>query len=441
MTARLTIFPQAPLTGDLGGPLFARRKSVKRLLTNMLRTGILLGGILLALPFPAWTQDIGVVGIRTAQQKIFSGQTTATTSPNSSTFPCTPSNGSPCGIPNQSQSVHQLLYMAPSCTGIDIRLEGSFDGVNFFAISQDATDNAPNPIGGVTGSGGIIAIGYYPVVRANLLSVVGASCSVTAFYSGSATSGPPSTQVNQQASLYRSPITINTVTSNAFTTIEIPTPFGNSLGSIWLQCSAACAASGAVTVFAAPSDTTPIGSVQIMGQAVGTVSTLQRFDVPAFSTNRVFVSLTPTAASANTWTIFYNFTAPGLAPGFANSLFGNSLGPVSCNNFTPINTAASVQLLSGLANKKFFICSFQFVNSIADNIALVEGTGATCGTGTAGLFGGATAATGWNLGANGQVSMGTGLGEIGQTAAAGDSLCLLVSSAAQVSGGFTWTQF
>ena len=120
----------------------------------------------------------------------------------------------------------------------------------------------------------------------------------------------------------------------------------------------------------------------------------------------------------------------------------SKFGVVACENFAPINTTASLQLLSsgGLA-QNFYICSFQIVVSIADNVALVEGTGATCGTSTAGVFGGATAATGWNLPANGQVSIGSGLGMIGKTTVAGNNLCLLVSSAAQISGGFTWTQF
>jgi hypothetical protein len=396
-----------------------------------------------AFAFSSNAQDLGSVSLNTTQQQVFAGQTTTAVTPNTSPFPCTPVNGTPCTIPNKGQAAHTLFYSAPSCTAVDIRLEASYDGTTFFVISQDATDNSPNPIGGVAGIGALTALGYYPVVRARILTLAGGGCAVNAFYSGTAATAPSSSQVAQQASLFRTPITVNTVTSNAFTTITIPAPFGNSSGSIWLQCSAACAAGGVVTVLAAPSDATPIGSTQILSQAVGTVATLQRFDVPAFATNRVFVSLTPTGASANTWSIFYNFNSPGLAPAFANSAAGAATpnAPVSCNNFAPISTTASVVLQSGVAGKNLFICSFQFVNSIADNIAVVEGTGATCGTGTAGVFGGNTAATGWNLPANGQVSFGTGFGMVGRTATAGDSLCLLVSSAAQVSGGFTWTQF
>ena len=102
--------------------------------------------------------------------------------------------------------------------------------------------------------------------------------------------------------------------------------------------------------------------------------------------------------------------------------------------YTPINTTASAQLIAGTAAQKLHICLVNLVVATADNVAVVEGTGATCGTGTAGVMGGATAATGWNLGANGQVAIGNGHDELTQVATTADNLCLLVSGAAQVSG-------
>ena len=402
-----------------------------------------------ALPPSLYSQDLGNVGLRTVQQKVFSAQSTPAVTPNNSTFPCTPTNGSPCAFQNLGQTAHILTYTTNgACTTLDVRFEGSQDGVNFFSISPDATDTPQNAIAGSTNAGGVSAVGTYAVVHVNLVAISG--CTLSAFYSGTFATTPTNSQITQQATPVRVVVTQNTVTSNAFSTITIATPFGNSQGSIWLQCSAACASGGVVSVFASPADS-GIGSRQIVSAAVGTVATLQRFDVPAYLTNRVLVGLTPTGASANTWTIYYNFsTVPQPAPALSftdgnllNANAGTSkFGVVACENFAPINTTASLQLLSsgGLA-QNFYICSFQIVVSIADNVALVEGTGATCGTSTAGVFGGATAATGWNLPANGQVSIGSGLGMIGKTTVAGNNLCLLVSSAAQISGGFTWTQF
>lgn len=100
-----------------------------------------------------------------------------------------------------------------------------------------------------------------------------------------------------------------------------------------------------------------------------------------------------------------------------------------------INLTASGQLVTALANQSVYVCFLQFsLGAVADNVALVEGTGSTCGTGTVGMAGGATAATGWNLLANGSVTAANSGLWVYRTATVGDNICLLVSSAAQISG-------
>jgi hypothetical protein len=106
-----------------------------------------------------------------------------------------------------------------------------------------------------------------------------------------------------------------------------------------------------------------------------------------------------------------------------------------------INITASTQLITGVSAKQTYICGMQFaLSSTPDNIALVEGTGSTCGTGTAGMAGGATAATGWNLLANGSLTWGSGPNWVFKTATLADNVCFLVSSAAQVSGVLSYVQ-
>ena len=52
-----------------------------------------------------------------------------------------------------------------------------------------------------------------------------------------------------------------------------------------------------------------------------------------------------------------------------------------------INLTASGQVITGTASKTTYICSIDIVTATAQNIALVEGTVTTCGTGTAGMAG------------------------------------------------------
>jgi hypothetical protein len=109
-------------------------------------------------------------------------------------------------------------------------------------------------------------------------------------------------------------------------------------------------------------------------------------------------------------------------------------------SYASISQTASAQLVAGTASKKIYVCSIHVVVAAATNVAVVEGTGTTCGTGTAGVggFGGATAATGWNLAANGGIALGNGDSSLGAEVTGGDNLCIFNSGSGQVSGGISY---
>ena len=109
-----------------------------------------------------------------------------------------------------------------------------------------------------------------------------------------------------------------------------------------------------------------------------------------------------------------------------------------------ISLTAGATLVTGTSAKQTYICSIQLISASADNIAIVEGTGTVCATGIGqmkGIGGGTTAATGWNLPANGGIVLGVGGFAIGATTTAADNVCILVSGATQVTGGLTYVQF
>jgi hypothetical protein len=111
-------------------------------------------------------------------------------------------------------------------------------------------------------------------------------------------------------------------------------------------------------------------------------------------------------------------------------------GITVCDSSKAINisTATTTLMITGVSGRQVRICAFHMVAAGADNVAWIEGTGATCGTGTAGMAGGTTAASGYNFAANGGLSAGSGLGEVLTTATTGDSVCLVTSAAVQLSG-------
>jgi hypothetical protein len=107
---------------------------------------------------------------------------------------------------------------------------------------------------------------------------------------------------------------------------------------------------------------------------------------------------------------------------------------VNAKVYLPVSLTANTKIVTGTASKKIYVCSINLVVAAATNVALVEGTGSTCGTNTAGMAGGATAATGWNFAANGGLTQGNGWASIAAQATAADDLCIFVSAANQTSG-------
>ena len=143
-------------------------------------------------------------------------------------------------------------------------------------------------------------------------------------------------------------------------------------------------------------------------------------------------------------------TSPGAVavPGVNAALFyGSTAASVSpCLTNTPTSAAISItsatttRIIAPSASNKTYICYMYLQTGAANNIAIVEGTGGTCGTGTAGIVGGTTAANGLNNAANsGQVFQNGGRVVL-QTAGTNVDLCLITSSAGPVAGVVRYVQ-
>jgi hypothetical protein len=109
---------------------------------------------------------------------------------------------------------------------------------------------------------------------------------------------------------------------------------------------------------------------------------------------------------------------------------------------TPISmtTATTLRIVAPSASKKTYICGLFLISAIANNVAIVEGTGGTCGTGTAGVIGGTTAANGVNAAANGGFVLPAGKVAQAITVGTNVDLCLITSSAGPLTGVIKWAQ-
>jgi hypothetical protein len=100
-----------------------------------------------------------------------------------------------------------------------------------------------------------------------------------------------------------------------------------------------------------------------------------------------------------------------------------------CPNVIPINQTASTDLKT--STNKLQICAILIVSASAQSVSLVEGTGTTCGSGTAALIGGTSASL--SLAANGGLAH-TADRPFLETQTTADHLCLLQSGSGNVSG-------
>jgi hypothetical protein len=104
-------------------------------------------------------------------------------------------------------------------------------------------------------------------------------------------------------------------------------------------------------------------------------------------------------------------------------------------------TGTQILGLSG-SSKKYYICSINLMSATAQNVAIVDSTtaGNVCATSPSGSdgFGGSTAATGYNLAANGGLVNNGGGYQVGSTHNTNAALCILQSSSGQISGGMSY---
>lgn len=103
-----------------------------------------------------------------------------------------------------------------------------------------------------------------------------------------------------------------------------------------------------------------------------------------------------------------------------------------------MSTATTTRFIAPTSAKKNYICSIVLITNAANNVVLEEGTGGTCGTGTAGMSGDTT--TGWALAANGGFTVGNGAATVFQTAGTNVDTCFKTSAATQLSGTVMYVQ-
>lgn len=103
-----------------------------------------------------------------------------------------------------------------------------------------------------------------------------------------------------------------------------------------------------------------------------------------------------------------------------------------------ISQTATTRLVVGIPGQRIFVCALRLVAAAAEIPSFIEGTVASCGTGTTAVSGSTTAANGESYQANGGFSAGGGSGSIMVTNKPGNDLCLQQSGANRLAGNIVY---
>jgi hypothetical protein len=348
-----------------------------------------------------------------------------------------------------------LEYWTNGASGVSVKLEGASDSAgaptgSYTALT--AATGSSNPMTGTAQGAAILCCDYYPWIRVNpttfsggtrsmIVRVYGWKAPTNPSAGGGVTSnvnisqfGGVSVTLGQKAMAASMPVVLPSdqaaipVTPAANSSINV-SQFG---GVAVTQGQKAMAASMPVVL---PSDqaaipVTPAANSSINVSQFGGVAVTQGQKAMAASmpvvlpSDQSAIPVTPAANSS----INLNQVA-GAAP---DPCFGQP------KVVALINLTANTRIVTGTSAKKTYICALNLVAAAATNVAIVEGSGSTCGTSTLGLFGGPAAATGWNLAANGGIAYGAGTGSLGATTVNANDVCVLVSAANQISGSIVY---
>lgn len=286
--------------------------------------------LLLTLAAPSRAQFIGYQSPQTVSQPAFTAVNVPTT----------------FTVQNLGQNVHFLSYTVAgnpagaNTIAVQIRIEGSNDGTNFFPISDDATD----PV-----QGEVYAIGYYPVIRANLVrfSIASGTPTLTAQYSGtSGTSAQPLGLLNPTQTGRRTFFTNAPMGLGAVSNPPVPCVYGSTAGYLIVTTSAGAVTTGTTLALTAnnfattANVTTANGSINISGLGASAIGVFPIQPIPCSSTYATFGTAAMAAGTFSAYIVF-------VSPNTPNNLFSPSTQPPTTLNQQvtgAVNTTTSIQI-------------------------------------------------------------------------------------------------
>lgn len=322
----------------------------------------------LALPAIARAQFLGYVGNQTVTQNVFTNASCSSTLTSSS-------------LSNIGQVGHQVSYAAVSGgPNLQVQIQGSANGVNYFKISNDAPAQP----------GIIVGVGAYAFIRVQVLNG-GAGCTITANYTGSSLATTVNVATSNAQFMYQNNVLVNLAANANQSTTNISPPFGNSAGFIVFSYLGAAGPSGSTITVSATDSLTGTTFPVATQTLITTVNTAQVITVPNISASNLTVSYTSGGSSTATFSADYYFTYPGQSPSISPPSAAPSdpcESPGTAKVSAPVSFTVAgtpINLIQSVTGKTIYICgvSVSAVATAAGTYVFITGTNAGCTTGAA----------------------------------------------------------
>jgi hypothetical protein len=320
--------------------------------------------VLLVCAHSSEAQFIGYTSSQGVQQQLATG------------VACT---GSPqtFSVTNIGQTQHYLTIDGTSnTTKFQAEIDG-FDAVGNAARISDIVEVPPGNAVTVRGSG------YYPKVQVVVTCTPAGTSTFTASYSGSGSTFD--TMVGAYLTAQIDKPNFTSAAENANQTDTLQTPFGSSAGTIFLKTTVG-ANGGTIAVNCGWSQQAAAGGPNVFTGTVANSTTLQVFNIPdsACPSANVFYS---NNGGAGFISVDYVFSPPGLNSHASTDPCGSSqLAKTSVA--IAAAAATTTQIVAAVTGSSIYVCGYQVSQiATAGTLQWVNGTGASCGTGTTNLTG------------------------------------------------------
>jgi hypothetical protein len=272
-------------------------------------------------------------------------------------------------------------------------------------------------------NGSVNASGYFPNIRVAVTCFPAVTGTFTLSYSGSSATTP--VIAGSFLSSLIDKLILNGASASVNQTVgPIATPFGSSSGRILFQFRTASNSGSNVTVGCRGSTT--IGDYNNFSFPLLNNTFIQGFSVPAGQCPNVTVGYT-SGGAAGTALLEYIFDLPGAFPS-ATQLNGCLTQNFGLNSTVVISIGANAtQRVVAPGTGRVAVCGMFLTVGVAGTVQITEGTGATCGTGTANLSGAMSMVVGTPLAIGASAP-------IFATLTAGDGLCFTTAGGATAAG-------